>query len=81
MLGGPIPGRPWATPGYGLGLMIGETNSGHRLVGHTGGGPGSVIAVYQCVHGDQVATCAVFSEGHDEGAVESAALMQLTSHS
>ncbi|WP_460142004.1 serine hydrolase domain-containing protein [Pseudomonas sp. S2_E01] len=81
VLGGPIPGRPWATPGYGLGLMIGETNSGHRLVGHTGGGPGSVIAVYQCVHGDQVATCAVFSEGHDEGAVESAALMQLTSHS
>ncbi|WP_460125988.1 serine hydrolase domain-containing protein [Pseudomonas sp. S2_C03] len=81
VLGGPIPGRPWATPGYGLGLMIGETNSGHRLVGHTGGGPGSVIAVYQCDHGDQVATCAVFSEGHDEGAVESAALMQLTSHS
>lgn len=81
VLGGPIPGRPWATPGYGLGLMIGGTNSGHRLVGHTGGGPGSVIAVYQCAQSDQVATCAVFSEGHDEGAVESTALAQLTKHS
>lgn len=77
VLGGPIPGRPWATPGYGLGLMVGETNSGHRLIGHTGVGPGSVVAVYRCSQGDQVATCAVFSEEHDEGAVESEALTQL----
>jgi CubicO group peptidase (beta-lactamase class C family) len=27
-LGGPIAGRPWKSPGYGLGLMIGGTNEG-----------------------------------------------------
>jgi CubicO group peptidase (beta-lactamase class C family) len=42
----PNPGRPWNRPGYGLGLMSGIVSSGHRVVGHTGGGPGSVIAVY-----------------------------------
>lgn len=77
VLGGPIQGRPWATPGYGLGLMIGETNDGHRLVGHTGGGPGSVIAVYRLGADEAVATCAVFSEGGDEGAVEAEALARL----
>jgi CubicO group peptidase (beta-lactamase class C family) len=45
-VGGPPMGRPWKAPGYGLGLMIGETNSGEKIAGHTGGGPGSVVAVY-----------------------------------
>ena len=26
LLGGPVAGRPWKTPSYGLGLMIGETS-------------------------------------------------------
>jgi D-alanyl-D-alanine carboxypeptidase len=39
-LGGPIPSRPWQTPGYGLGLMI-ETTTPPRFMGHTGEGPSS----------------------------------------
>ena len=27
VLPGPVPGRPWAIPGYGLGLMTGETTA------------------------------------------------------
>ena len=46
-VGGPVPGRPWQTAGYGLGLMIGVGNAGPTFVGHTGGGPGSTAAVYQ----------------------------------
>ena len=74
VLGAELPGRPWASPGYGLGLMIGGTTSGHRLTGHTGVGPGGVIAVYHCAVGGQSATCSVFSEGDAEGAVEARAL-------
>lgn len=47
VLPGPIPGRSWKQPGYGLGVMTGETTDGQEVVGHTGGGPGSTIAVYQ----------------------------------
>jgi len=46
MLPGPIAGRPWKSPGYGLGIMSGETTRGIKVAGHTGGGPGSSIAVY-----------------------------------
>jgi hypothetical protein len=42
----PNPSRPWKRPGYGLGLMSGIASSGHKVMGHTGAGPGSVIAVY-----------------------------------
>jgi hypothetical protein len=45
-VGRPIAGRPWKTPAYGLGLMIGETTRGQLIAGHTGGGPGSAVAVY-----------------------------------
>lgn len=76
-LGGPIQGRPWATPGYGLGLMIGGTNGGLTLTGHTGVGPGSVIAVFHCSSGHNVATCSVFDEHGDEGQVEAKVLAQL----
>ena len=47
VLAGPVPGRPWRTAGYGLGLMIGTDETGASYVGHTGGGPGSTAAVYQ----------------------------------
>jgi CubicO group peptidase (beta-lactamase class C family) len=69
-LGGPIPGRPWISPGYGLGLMQGPENGGLTLSGHTGAGPGSVVAVYRSTLGDDTASCAVFLEGSDEGAAE-----------
>jgi len=69
-LGGPIPGRPWVAPGYGLGLMHGPIASGLTLSGHTGGGPGSVIAVNRASEGDASACCAVFEAGGSEGTVE-----------
>ena len=70
VLGGPIPGRPWTTPAYGLGVMRGSIDGGHSLCGHTGCGPGSVIAAYRISHGDASACCAVFEAGASEGAVE-----------
>jgi CubicO group peptidase (beta-lactamase class C family) len=76
-LGGPIPGRPWIIPGYGLGVMQGSIDGGHSLCGHTGCGPGSVIAVYRIRDGDASACCAVFEAGASEGAVEAIAVKQL----
>ncbi len=72
-LGGAIPGRPWTSAGYGLGLMQGTMDAGVaglRVAGHTGVGPGSVVAVYRCAQGARSATCAVFHEGADEGRAE-----------
>lgn len=77
LLGGPIPGRPWITPGYGLGVMQGTVEGGHSLCGHTGCGPGSVIAVYHRCDGAASACCAVFEAGGSEGAVEAIAAAQL----
>lgn len=76
-LGGPIPGRPWITPGYGLGVMQGAISGGHSLCGHTGCGPGSVIAVYRMHDADASACCAVFEAGASEGAVEAIVVGQL----
>lgn len=76
-LGGPILGRPWVTPGYGLGVMRGSIEGGLILCGHTGCGPGSVVAVYRCSNGEASACCAVFQEGSDEGAVEAHVVRQL----
>lgn len=77
-LGGPIPGRPWMAPGYGLGLMQGLEHGGRTLSGHTGGGPGSVVAVYRSGDAGRSATCAVFHAGADEGAVEAEAVRHLS---
>ncbi|WP_426111045.1 serine hydrolase domain-containing protein [Pseudomonas sp. DSP3-2-2] len=76
-LGGPIPGRPWISPGYGLGVMQGVIEGGVSLCGHTGCGPGSVIAVYRICDGDASACCAVFETGVSEGAVEALVVQQL----
>lgn len=76
-LGGPIPGRPWVTPGYGLGLMHGSIDGGYSLSGHTGCGPGSVIAVYRICDGDASACCAAFEADASEGAVEALVVGQL----
>ena len=82
-VGGAIPGRPWATAGYGLGLMIGQGQPPGEYVGHTGGGPGSTSAVYQHVGGDPAGgarlTAAVFAPVDDPGVVEARA-MELASH-
>lgn len=39
-------GPVWTAPSYGLGLMRSTTEGGFTAEGHTGGGPGSSIAVY-----------------------------------
>ena len=64
-VGGPIADRPWITPGYGLGLMIGETTSRELIAGHTGGGPGSVVAVYHRLDGPTGTAAAFELEGTD----------------
>jgi CubicO group peptidase (beta-lactamase class C family) len=77
ILGGPIPGRPWIKPGYGLGVMQGSIDGGYSLCGHTGCGPGSVIAVYRVCDGNASACCATFAAGASEGAVEAVVVEQL----
>jgi len=77
-LGGPIPGRPWLTPGYALGLMQSGVEQGLILSGHTGAGPGSVVAVYRGTTANTTATCAVFSEGADQGRIEAELVRRLT---
>lgn len=63
-VGGPLPGRPWLAPAYGLGLMAGEVAPGIRMEGHTGGGPGSAIIAYRRPDtGDCVAGFAEGAEG------------------
>jgi CubicO group peptidase (beta-lactamase class C family) len=66
----PIDGRPWSAPAYGLGLMCGTASNGMRAIGHTGGGPGSVIAVYRVPEAERPYTAAAFAFGDDVGAVE-----------
>jgi len=77
ILGGPIPGRPWITPGYGLGVMLGAIDGGYNLCGHTGCGPNSVIAVYRICDGDTSACCAAFAVDASDGAVEAIVVGQL----
>ncbi len=77
IVGGPIQGRPWESPGYGLGLMVGTVESGMTLYGHTGAGPDSVVAIYRSAHDVAATTCAVFHEGCDQGLVEAKAVEQL----
>jgi CubicO group peptidase (beta-lactamase class C family) len=69
-IGGEVPGRPSRTHGYGLGLMIGTTETGERVLGHTGGGPGSTLAVYHRRDRAPPRTAAAFLAGNDEGRVE-----------
>ncbi len=77
VLGGPIAGRPWVTPGYALGLMRGRIEDGLTLAGHTGCGPGSVVAVYRCAVEEAAACCAVFSTAADEGGVEALVVQEI----
>jgi CubicO group peptidase (beta-lactamase class C family) len=65
--------RPWVTTAYGLGVMSGTDRHGSHVIGHSGAGPGSVIAVYHHVHAHPATTRAVFSPGEDVGMVEAVA--------
>jgi CubicO group peptidase (beta-lactamase class C family) len=77
-LGGPIAGRPWLYPGYGLGVMVGKVNGGLSVAGHSGGGPGSCIAVYRDNRSGTQSCCATFSAGSDVGDIETEVISLLT---
>ncbi|MGF9763120.1 serine hydrolase domain-containing protein [Microvirga sp. 0TCS3.31] len=77
VLPGPVPERPWLSPGYGLGTMTGETTSGLKVGGHTGGGPGSTIAVYRDLGGSDARTAAFFRTDEDQAKTEEGAFRLL----
>ncbi|NVO55058.1 beta-lactamase family protein [Rhodobacteraceae bacterium B1Z28] len=70
LLGGPLPGRPWTTCGYALGLMSGTIDGIGRSVGHSGGGPFCVNAVYHFPDANDPITIASFTDGTNEGIAE-----------
>jgi CubicO group peptidase (beta-lactamase class C family) len=77
-VGGPIAGRPWTAPAYGLGLMCGEVPQNVRIAGHTGGGPGTVVAIYHLLSTGPSRTAAAFSPSEDQGLVEGQCVLSLT---
>jgi CubicO group peptidase (beta-lactamase class C family) len=66
--------RPFVSPTPGTGLMIDPGGPLGLWFGHTGGGPGSVCAVYHFPDRAPRQTVAVFANNDDEGAIERAAL-------
>jgi CubicO group peptidase (beta-lactamase class C family) len=62
----------WHTARYGLGLMCGIARGGAGVLGHTGGGPGSAIAVYRVMAAAPF-TAAAFRLGDEAAPVEEAA--------
>ena len=69
-LGGAIPGRPWTDCGYALGLMSGAVGDAGRAIGHTGGGPFSMNAVYHFPDLPDPMTIAAFTDALDQGVAE-----------
>ena len=69
-LGGAVPGRPWTRCGYALGLMSGEMGAAGRAIGHSGGGPFGVNAVYHFPDLNMPVTVATFASGINEGLAE-----------
>ena len=55
-----IPERSWQEPACGLGQMCGKVAIGGFIAGHSGGGPGSVIAVYRLYDRQPIRTGAAF---------------------
>jgi CubicO group peptidase (beta-lactamase class C family) len=66
----PLPEVPlgpvWKSVGYGLGIAVGRTTAGIEVTGHSGGGPGSFVAVYR----SRGRTAAAFARGVDQATVE-----------
>jgi CubicO group peptidase (beta-lactamase class C family) len=72
-----IAGRPFRPPSYGLGLLMGGQEIGCAALGHTGGGPGGVSAVYHFPDSAPARTAALFAPWEDpdaEGRLERQAL-------
>ncbi|MNY82551.1 hypothetical protein D3C86_2247260 [compost metagenome] len=57
--------------------MQGAVDGALVLSGHTGAGPGSVVAVYRSVRDNESACCAVFREDANEGAAEAEVVRHL----
>ena len=72
-LGGALPGRPWTETGYGLGLMIGRMDGVGRAIGHSGGGPGSVSALYAFPDLPGRPIVSAFTQAQNEGLTEAEA--------
>ena len=66
----PLPDRPFVQPLPGTGLMIDPRSRHGMMAGHTGGGPGSVSAVYRFPDLDPPRTVAAFADNDDEAALE-----------
>ena len=64
---------PWTTPGYGLGLMCSATAGGWSVEGHTGGGPGTHLAVYRRTD-EPGRAAAVFAQIDQQAPVETLAV-------
>lgn len=73
-LGGALTGRPWTECGYALGLMSGRFGIAGRAIGHSGGGPFCVNAVYHFPDRANPVTVATFTDGWYEGVAEFAAV-------
>lgn len=73
-LGGAIEGRPWTECGYAPGLMSGRCGDVGRVIGHSGGGPFSVNAIYHFPDLPRPVTVASFTDGNNEGVAEFAAV-------
>lgn len=82
-LGGPISGRPWLAPGYGLGLMVGRMGTALDqaigVAGHSAGGPGSTGAVYHRLSPGPVRTVACFADSDDPAVTENEVVRHLLS--
>jgi CubicO group peptidase (beta-lactamase class C family) len=69
-----LAGRPFVQPTPGTGLMIDPKSRRGMMYGHTGGGPGSVCAVYRFPDLAPPRTVAAFADNDDEAAIERAVL-------
>jgi CubicO group peptidase (beta-lactamase class C family) len=67
-----LPNRPFGKPTAGTGLMIDPQGPLGLWYGHSGGGPGSLSAVYRFESTGRVV--AAFADNEDEGALERAVL-------
>ena len=63
---------PWTGAAYGLGVMQPTAPAGWTAAGHTGGGPGSAVAVYRRMDG-VARTAAAFADAEGDGPVEAVA--------
>jgi len=69
-----VPGRPWSTIGYGMGLMLGEAPGLGPALGHAGGGPFAANYVGCFPAGAPGVTVAAFGDGPDSAPAEEAAI-------